>query len=150
MSKITVKAKSDRGFRRAGIQFTRDGVEIDTSKLKKGELEAIESDTNLIVTRNKEEGGNKSEILLGSNIQPATFKFGDHDAQLGDIVSFAFNVSKKTIAEWNDSAFDDEREQLLQQCVDGFTADPSLFAKFVEERAKAIAEKSRGKNKAAK
>lgn len=49
MSKITVKSKSDRGFRRAGIQFTRDGVELDTSKLKAEELDAIVKEPNLVV-----------------------------------------------------------------------------------------------------
>ncbi len=49
MSKITVKSKSDRGFRRAGIQFTREGVELDTSKLKKEQLDAIVNESALVV-----------------------------------------------------------------------------------------------------
>lgn len=49
MSKITVQSKPAKGFRRAGIQFTRDGVELDTSKLKKADLEAIANEPNLVV-----------------------------------------------------------------------------------------------------
>lgn len=49
MSKITVKSKSANGFRRAGIQFTHDGVELDTSKLKKADLDAIANEPNLVV-----------------------------------------------------------------------------------------------------
>ena len=49
MSKITVKSKSAKGFRRAGIQFTHDGVELDTSKLKKSDLEAIANEPNLVI-----------------------------------------------------------------------------------------------------
>lgn len=49
MSKITVKSKSANGFRRAGIQFTHDGVELDTTKLKKADLDAIANEPNLVV-----------------------------------------------------------------------------------------------------
>ena len=49
MSKITVKSKSATGFRRAGIQFTHDGVELDTSKLKKADLDAIANEPNLVI-----------------------------------------------------------------------------------------------------
>lgn len=49
MSKIIVKSKSPKGFRRAGIAFTREGVELDTSKLKKGQLDAIENEPNLVI-----------------------------------------------------------------------------------------------------
>lgn len=49
MSKITVKSKSAKGFRRAGIQFTHDGVELDTSKLKKVDLDAIANEPNLVI-----------------------------------------------------------------------------------------------------
>lgn len=54
MSKITVKAKSERGFWRAGIHFTRDGVELDTTKLKKAALEAIRDEPNLVVVEQAE------------------------------------------------------------------------------------------------
>ncbi|MCR6661830.1 MAG: hypothetical protein NVV60_01450 [Luteimonas sp.] len=49
MTKIIVKAKTDRGFWRAGRHFTREGVELETSKLKKADLEAIENEPNLVV-----------------------------------------------------------------------------------------------------
>lgn len=55
MSKIIVKSKSERGFRRAGIQFTREGVELDTSKLKKGVLEDLQAEPNLVVAELVEE-----------------------------------------------------------------------------------------------
>lgn len=59
MSKITVKAKSERGFWRAGIHFTRDGVELDTTKLKKAALEAIRDEPNLVVTEQGESAAEK-------------------------------------------------------------------------------------------
>jgi len=46
---ILVKSKSAAGFRRAGIAFDRTGVELDPSKLKKGQLDAIVNEPNLIV-----------------------------------------------------------------------------------------------------
>lgn len=49
MSKITVKSKSAKGFRRAGIQFTHEGVELDTAKLKKADLDAIANEQNLVI-----------------------------------------------------------------------------------------------------
>ena len=48
-NKIIVKARSANGFRRAGIAFTRDGVEVDPAKLKKGQLDAILNEPNLVV-----------------------------------------------------------------------------------------------------
>lgn len=63
MSKIIVKSKSERGFRRAGYQFTREGVELDTSKLKKGALEELQAEPNLVVaevTEDKKPGGKKN------------------------------------------------------------------------------------------
>jgi hypothetical protein len=48
MPKITVKSKPER-FRRAGIEFNRAGVELDTDKLKKGQLEAIQAEPNLVI-----------------------------------------------------------------------------------------------------
>lgn len=46
---ITVKSKSERGFRRAGITFTRAGVELDPATLKKRDLDAIVNEPNLVV-----------------------------------------------------------------------------------------------------
>lgn len=45
---IIVKSKTER-FRRAGIEFTRAGIELDPSKLKKTQLDAITSEPNLVV-----------------------------------------------------------------------------------------------------
>ncbi|HZF97875.1 MAG TPA: HI1506-related protein [Pseudoxanthomonas sp.] len=61
MSKIIVKSKSERGFRRAGMQFTREGVELHTSKLEEGVLEELQAEPNLVITEMSEEeaGGNK-------------------------------------------------------------------------------------------
>ena len=47
--KIIVKAKSERGFYRAGLHFTREGIELDTGKLTKAALEAIRNEPNLVV-----------------------------------------------------------------------------------------------------
>lgn len=49
MSKIKVKAKRDPGFWRAGLYFTREGQELDTSKLTKEQLQAIQDEPNLVV-----------------------------------------------------------------------------------------------------
>lgn len=48
-----VRAKTERGFYRAGLHFTREGVELDPKALKKEQLEAIEAEPNLIVTQPK-------------------------------------------------------------------------------------------------
>ncbi|MBS0599541.1 MAG: hypothetical protein JSR92_19965 [Proteobacteria bacterium] len=48
MPKLIVQSQRD-GYRRAGIAFSRDGIEIDTADLKKDQLAAIESDSNLKV-----------------------------------------------------------------------------------------------------
>jgi len=48
MPKINVQSKPER-FRRAGIEFTRAGVEVDTDKITKEQLEAIEAEPNLVV-----------------------------------------------------------------------------------------------------
>ena len=45
---ILVKSKPER-FRRAGIAFTRDGVEIDPATLTDAQLAAIRAEPNLIV-----------------------------------------------------------------------------------------------------
>lgn len=47
---IIVKAKAERGFYRAGLHFTREGRELDTSELTKAQLEAIRSEPNLVVS----------------------------------------------------------------------------------------------------
>jgi hypothetical protein len=49
MSKILVQSKPER-FRRADIEFTREGVVLDTDKLKKEQLEAIKAEPMLVVS----------------------------------------------------------------------------------------------------
>lgn len=48
MSKIIVKSAVD-GFRRGGHAFTREGVVLDTTKLSKAQLEAIQAEPKLVV-----------------------------------------------------------------------------------------------------
>jgi hypothetical protein len=48
MSKITVKSLVD-GFRRGGIAFTREGVELDTADLTREQLKAIKAEPKLVV-----------------------------------------------------------------------------------------------------
>lgn len=60
MSKIIVKSKPE-SFRRAGFAFTREGVELDTAKLKKEQLEAIEAEPNLVVVPIEEKKADKKE-----------------------------------------------------------------------------------------
>lgn len=45
---IVVKSKGER-FRRAGIEFTRDGVEVDPAELTAEQAEAINNEPNLVV-----------------------------------------------------------------------------------------------------
>lgn len=69
-STITVKSKAANGFRRAGLAFTREGIELDPSKLKKAQLDAILSEPNLIVigdvetdaAREKREAAEKAAV----------------------------------------------------------------------------------------
>lgn len=49
MSKIIVKSLTD-GFRRAGIEFNKTGVTLDTGELTKVQLGAIHSDPSLLVS----------------------------------------------------------------------------------------------------
>ncbi|ENE1253406.1 hypothetical protein ABM187_003629 [Stenotrophomonas maltophilia] len=46
---IIVKSRQERGRWRAGRHFTRQGETIDVADLKKGQLDAIKSDPELIV-----------------------------------------------------------------------------------------------------
>lgn len=48
MSKIIVKSTVD-GFRRGGHAFNREGVVLDTAKLGKAQLAAIEAEPKLVV-----------------------------------------------------------------------------------------------------
>lgn len=136
MPKITVKSKGAR-FRRAGIEFTREGVDLDIGKMKREHLDAILVEPNLIVTGDVDAATGKAlEVLLGSDKQPATIVIGDITAQLGDIVAIAFAASGATIDAWNAPDNDVERERLIQECVDSLTADPSIFQAYLDERAK--------------
>lgn len=58
MSKITVKSLVD-GFRRAGLGFTRDGVELDTADLSKEQLEAIKAEPMLAVVEHESKAAGK-------------------------------------------------------------------------------------------
>lgn len=53
MSKIIVKSTTD-GFRRAGHAFNREGVVLDTAKLSKAQLEAIQAEPKLVVAEHAE------------------------------------------------------------------------------------------------
>lgn len=55
MAKIRVKSSTPKR-RRAGMAFTREGRDLDTAKLKKEQLEAIQSDPLLSVTEIADEG----------------------------------------------------------------------------------------------
>lgn len=59
--KIIVKAKSERGFYRAGLHFTREGTELDTGKLSKAALEAIRNEPNLVVVEPTETDAQRKE-----------------------------------------------------------------------------------------
>lgn len=48
MAKVKIQSKPER-FRRAGIEFTREGVEIDTAKLTKNQIELINNEPMLTV-----------------------------------------------------------------------------------------------------
>jgi len=48
MPKIIVKSLVD-GFRRGGIAFTREGVELDTADLTEQQLEAIKAEPKLVM-----------------------------------------------------------------------------------------------------
>lgn len=48
MSKIIIRSAALR-FRRAGIEFTRDGVTVDTGDLSEDQLAAIEAEPQLSV-----------------------------------------------------------------------------------------------------
>jgi len=48
MPKFKVQSKPER-FRRAGIEFTREGVELDSEKLTKEQIEAINAEPNLTI-----------------------------------------------------------------------------------------------------
>lgn len=53
---IKVTAKTDR-FRRAGLAFTREPVELDTEDLSKKQLEALKSEPMLVVEEAAKSGG---------------------------------------------------------------------------------------------
>lgn len=48
MAKITVKSRAEK-FRRAGIDFTKEGVELDTRELTTEQADAITEEPALIV-----------------------------------------------------------------------------------------------------
>lgn len=111
MSKIRVRSKSDRGFRRAGMQFLREGVELLISKLEEGVLELLKSEPQLIVEHvdDKPAKSEKSEkadpadsALLGSETFPALIQIGETEVPLGELVGAAFTRSGlASVKEWN-------------------------------------------------
>lgn len=120
MSKIIVKSKSESGFRRAGFQFTREGVELDTTKLKKGQLEEIEAEPNLVVVPVGEKDDN---VLLGSDQFPALVKIGDAEVQLGELVAGAYTRSgTESVKAWNKLAAK-KRDSFIQAEIDARTAE---------------------------
>jgi len=58
MSLITVKSKGER-FRRAGIEFSRAGVELDTDELTQEQVDAIQAEPNLVIVGDAEIVGGK-------------------------------------------------------------------------------------------
>lgn len=60
MSLITVKSKSER-FRRAGLDFTRAGVEFDTDDLTQDQVDAIQAEPNLVIVGDAELVGGKKQ-----------------------------------------------------------------------------------------
>lgn len=118
MSKIIVKSKPE-SFRRAGIAFNREGVELDIAKLKKEQLEAIKAEPNLVIVP---ADGKKSEkddaMLVGSDKFPALVKIGETEVQLGELVAAAFTRSGiETNKAWNALA-PKKREGFIQQEID--------------------------------
>lgn len=61
MSKINVKAKAERGFYRAGLFFTREGVDLETAELSKEQLRAIQEEPNLTVVEVGESDADRSK-----------------------------------------------------------------------------------------
>lgn len=49
MAVIIVKTRRLERFRRAGLEFSRVGVELDTDALSEDQLAAIEGEPNLVV-----------------------------------------------------------------------------------------------------
>lgn len=119
MSKIIVKSKPERGFRRAGIQFTREGVELDTSKLKKGVLEDLQAEPNLVISEAEEKKTEKDDsALLGSDKFAALIKIGEAEVQLGELVAAAFTRSgAETNKAWNALA-QKKRDGFIQAEID--------------------------------
>lgn len=64
---MIVKSKSERGFWRAGIHFTREGVEIDPATLDAGQLAAIRAEPALIITDDTPEADDKPTKAKAKN-----------------------------------------------------------------------------------
>lgn len=89
MSKIIVTSKPERGFRRAGYQFTRAGVELDISKLAKGVLEELQAEPNLVIAEvvedKKTSGGKKAEgDLCYRVLKPFEYQGAKIEPTVGD------------------------------------------------------------------
>lgn len=57
MPKFIVKSMRDN-FRRAGIEFNREGVAIDADELSEGQMQAINDEPLLVVYRAIDDDGN--------------------------------------------------------------------------------------------
>lgn len=64
MAKITVKSRAEK-FRRAGIDFTREGIELDTSELTAEQAAAIAEEPALIVLGEVPLAGEKKPVEKG-------------------------------------------------------------------------------------
>lgn len=49
MPKFNIKSKPER-LRRAGVEFSRAGIEVDTDELSPEQVELIKSEPNLVIT----------------------------------------------------------------------------------------------------
>jgi hypothetical protein len=66
MSKLTVKSTRD-GYRRSGIAFSRAGVVVDTTLLRPDQVEALETDPQLLVAPYAEPTVDKPVKAAGSD-----------------------------------------------------------------------------------
>lgn len=142
-------------YRRAGFSFSRQGVGIALAALTDDQVQVLKNDPRLDVeecTFPAEEAVEAPTttdpakphqvILVGSDTLPASFKFGELEAVLGDIVAIAFSASGKTEAEWNDPVFESERDAQLHDAVAGLTENPEIFQAYLDERLKSTQPKA--------
>lgn len=161
---IIVKSKSPRGFRRAGIGFSREARELRVADLTAEQLEAIRAEhgRNLIVSESDEPAADTKTdqiVLVGSDKLPSEILIVEGTvAPSADIVAIAFAAAAQraelaviTAADWNAETFAAQREELLQSTVDALQANPAIYQAFLDERSKvATTPKAADKNATAK